>query len=141
MNKLNSTLAISALASAFLLASACAGNRNEDAWGTYSETKSYNQGKAMTRAEKRAHQEYVLARVVLVRMDEKGTLELDGDIVSAEQFSTRIRSVGESAPGKPVLFYYDSSYTRANTKTIGFVVRECREAGLGKIYRDIPEKL
>lgn len=90
---------------------------------------------------KKAHLDYILSRMVLVEMSDSGEIRFDGEILSREEFSKEIRARGKLMQGKPVLLWYNPEATSKNTGVVGFIVRECLAAGLGKIYTEVPEEL
>ncbi len=140
MKKITKLLVATFLATLFL--SACASDDGYDAY-TRAERTARNTP-LKTKAQKAAHQKYILSHVVLIRMNTKGELcigEDEDDVIMPKDFSARIRAIGRDSPGKPVLFYVDEEVATAQPKIFAYVKRECRRANLGRIYYDLPEDL
>lgn len=116
----------------------------EKASGVWAERPDASKENRRAQRKQREHLQYVLSRVVLIRMNAKGQIcigEDDSVLLTPYAFATELGKIGRESPGKPVLFYFDQESVNAQPEIHTFIIRECRRAKLGHIYTEIPETL
>ncbi len=119
------------------------GCKSQDGWDEAPE-RQRSARSPKTQAQKATHLKHILANVVLIRMNEKAEIcigENEKDVMQPKDFSKKIREIGKEFPQKPVLFFVEDEARNAQPEIFSYVIRECRRAGLGKIYFDVPDAL